>query len=77
MSSNGVRDHDRVDNADHSDHPIRVHGAKPGTALFGEQARLRKEALQRRQDAGDLRMQTAGRLSRTRNDNVNKILAGD
>lgn len=73
----GIRDHDRVDAADHSDHPITVQGAIPGTPAFGEQARLRKEALQRRADAGDLRLVTAGRISRTRRDNINKILAGD
>lgn len=77
MSNRGTRDHDRVDAADHSDHPIRVRGAEPGNAQFGEQARLRKEALQRRADAGDLRLVTAGRTARTRRDNVNKILAGD
>jgi hypothetical protein len=54
-----------------------VRGAQPGNPQFGEQARLRKESLQRRAAAGDLRLVTAGRTARTRRDNVNKILAGD
>jgi len=45
--------------------------------MFGEQARLRRESLQRRAEAGDLRLVTAGRTARTRRENVNKILAGD
>lgn len=77
MSRRGTRDHDRVDAADHSDHPIQIRGASPGSPMFGEQARLRRESLQRRAEAGDLRLVTAGRTARTRRENVNKILAGD
>lgn len=77
MAKDGVRDHDRVSEGDHSDHPIQVRGATPGTALFGEQARLRLEAMKARADAGDMRLVTAGRFAKNHSDNVNKILAGD
>jgi hypothetical protein len=72
-----LRDHDRVDGGDHSDHTISVQGAAPGTPAFGAQAAARKAMIAARQQAGDNRIQAAGRVLQKHKLAVNRILAGD